>query len=72
MAPATVSAGWSREMRSAIVAKVRNRNPMEVADDLGHSWRFRMAGSYRAVARIDVPSTATSMSSALDFNVQSP
>jgi hypothetical protein len=31
-------------MRSAIVARVRDRNPMEVADDLGHRfWRFRMA-----------------------------
>ena len=27
--------------RSAIVARVRDRNPMEVADDLGHrSWRL--------------------------------
>ena len=30
-------------MRSAIVARVCVRNPMEVADDLGHRfWRFRM------------------------------
>jgi hypothetical protein len=36
VAPATVSAGWLREIRSAIVARVRDRNPMEVADDLGH------------------------------------
>ena len=36
-----MSAGWLWEMRSAIVAKVRNRNPMEVADDLGHRfWRL--------------------------------
>jgi len=34
MAPATVSAGWLREIRSAIVARVRDHNPMEVADDL--------------------------------------
>src|SRR6266566_8116880 len=28
-------------MRSAIVARVRDRNPMEVADDLGHRfWRL--------------------------------
>jgi hypothetical protein len=41
VAPATVSAGWLWEMRSAIVARVRNRNPMEVADDLGHRlWRL--------------------------------
>ena len=40
----TVSAGWLWEMRSAIVARVRDRNRMEVADDLGHRfWRFRMA-----------------------------
>jgi hypothetical protein len=31
-----VSAGWLWEMRSAIVARVRNRNPMEVADELGY------------------------------------
>jgi len=31
-----VSTGWLWEMRSAIVARVRDRNPMEVADDLGH------------------------------------
>src|SRR5258708_14783263 len=36
VAPATVSAGWLWEMRSAIVASVGDRNPMEVADDLGH------------------------------------
>jgi hypothetical protein len=35
VAPATVSAGWLREIRAAIVARVRDRNPMEVADDLG-------------------------------------
>jgi hypothetical protein len=27
--------GWLWEMRSAIVASVRDCNPMEVADDLG-------------------------------------
>ena len=31
-----MSAGWLGEMRSAIVARVRDRNRMEVADDLGH------------------------------------
>jgi hypothetical protein len=31
---ATVCAGWLWEMRSAIVARVRNRNPMEGANDL--------------------------------------
>jgi len=36
LAPATVSVGWLWEMRSAIVARVRDRKPMEVADDLGH------------------------------------
>jgi hypothetical protein len=35
VAPATVSAGWLWEMHSAIVARVRDRNPMEVAEDLG-------------------------------------
>ena len=30
-----MSAGWLWEMRSAIVARVHDRNPMEVADDLG-------------------------------------
>jgi hypothetical protein len=36
-----VSAGWLWEMRSAIVARVRDRNPMEVAEDLGHRfWRL--------------------------------
>ena len=54
MAPATVSAGWLWEMRSAIVARVRDRNPMEVADDLGHRfWRLlpygRQFGSHRGV-----------------------
>ena len=45
MAPATVSAGWLWEMRSAIVARVCDRNPIEVADDLGHRFGddFRMA-----------------------------
>src|SRR6266478_8312140 len=40
-----VSAGWLWEMRSAIVARVRDRNPMEVANDLGHRFGdyFRMA-----------------------------
>ena len=36
VAPATVSAGWLWEMCPAIAARVRDRNPMEVADDLGH------------------------------------
>ena len=53
MAPVTVSAGWLWEMRSAIVARVRDRNPMEVADDLGHGfWRllsYGRYGSYRVV-----------------------
>lgn len=45
-----VSAAWRWEMRSAIVARVRDRNMMEVADDLGHRfWRFlpydRQSGS---------------------------
>src|SRR5260370_38849633 len=41
VAPATVSAGWLWEMHPAIVARVRDRNPMEVADDLGHRfWRL--------------------------------
>jgi hypothetical protein len=32
---------WLWEMRSAIVAGVRDRNSMEVADDLGHRfWRL--------------------------------
>ena len=32
--------GWPWEMGSATVARVRDRNPMEIADDLGHcSWR---------------------------------
>ena len=34
VALATVSAGWLWEMRSATVARVRDRNPMEIADDL--------------------------------------
>jgi len=36
VAPATVSAGRLWEMRSAIVARLRDRNSMEIADDLGH------------------------------------
>jgi len=40
-----MSAGWLWEMRSATVARVRDRNPMEIADDLGHRFGdyFRMA-----------------------------
>jgi hypothetical protein len=40
-----MSAGWLWEMRSATVARVRDRNPMEIADDLGHRSGdyFRMA-----------------------------
>ena len=40
-----MSAGWLLEMCQAIVARVRDRNPMEVADDLGHPFGdyFRMA-----------------------------
>jgi len=36
VAPATASSGWLWEMRLAIVARVRDRDPMDVADDLGH------------------------------------
>jgi len=52
VAPATVSAGWLWKMRSAIVARVRDRNPLEVADDLGHRFGdyFRMATT-RSVTR---------------------
>ena len=39
MAPARVSAGLLWELRSTIVAVVRDREPMEVADDLGHRFR---------------------------------
>src|SRR5258708_2904387 len=40
-----LSAGWLWEKRSAIVARVRDRNSMEVADDLGHRfWRLLMCG----------------------------
>ena len=35
-APPTASAGWLWEMRLAIATRVRDRNPMELADDLGH------------------------------------
>jgi hypothetical protein len=50
VAPATVSAGWLWEMRSATVARVRNRNPMEVADDLGHRfWRLLPYGQWEAI-----------------------
>jgi hypothetical protein len=54
VASATVSAEWLWEMRAAIVARVRNRNPMEVADDLGHRFlRFRVADhSPKAVSSI--------------------
>ena len=60
-----MSAGWPWEMRSAIVARVRDRNPMEVADDLGHRfWRLlpygRPSRSYRPTARIEMPGAATS------------
>jgi hypothetical protein len=44
--PATVSAGWLWEMRSAIVVRVRDRNPMEIADDLGHRF-WRLSGRRR-------------------------
>ena len=55
----TVSAGWLWEMRSAIAAKVRDRNPMEIADDLGHRfWRLlpygRQPANYRMVALIEM------------------
>ena len=40
-----MSAGWLWEMRSAIVARVRDHNPMEMADDLGHRfWRLLSCG----------------------------
>ncbi len=58
----TLSAGWLREMRPAIVAKVRDRDPMEVADDLGHRfWRFsgrrRRAHALASVRRPNCPYT---------------
>jgi len=41
-----VSTGWLLEVCQAIVARVRDRNPMEVADDLGHPfWRLSAAFS---------------------------
>ena len=45
-------AGWLWEMRSAIEARVRDRNPMEVANDLGHRFGdyFRMAGNPSRIA----------------------
>jgi len=64
VAPATVSAGWLWEMRSAIAARVRDRNRMEVADDLGHRfWRLlpsgRPSGSCLVPAPIEMPGAAT-------------
>ena len=53
MAPATVSAGWLWEMRSVILARVRDRNAMEVAE----TWApflaiyFRMADDSRRNGR---------------------
>jgi hypothetical protein len=45
VAPATMSARRLSEMRSAIVARVRDRNPMGIADDLGHRfWRLLPCG----------------------------
>jgi hypothetical protein len=54
-------APWLWEMRSAIVARVRDRNPMEIADDLGHRfWRLRPYGRPLARNAANVKFNATS------------
>jgi hypothetical protein len=56
----TVSAGWLWQMRSVSAFEVRDRSPMEVADNgLGHFLRLllpccRQSGSYQKSVRIEV------------------
>jgi hypothetical protein len=47
-----VSAGRLWELRSVIVARVRDRNPMEVADDLGHRFGDYFRKAIRELARV--------------------
>jgi len=53
VAPATVSGGWLWEMRSAIMTRERDRNPMEIADGLGHGfWRLLPLWTIRKLSRM--------------------
>ena len=65
MVPVTVSPGWLWEMCSAIVARVRDRSPMEVSDDLGHSVNGNYLGGADKSGAIGKNSLAKALSTAV-------